>query len=284
MAEEAEALVGKFPGGAGGVPFNEVEGEEVFPGGEGLRGDEGGLTGKGGGLPDDKGALGAEAGGGEEGWPIQAGSLGGEVRGRPGIVGVLDIFAVGERDVSAGDGGLKGEDAVGPGFGIGETGELEHGDDVGFVFRAGLLHGRRVGEVVVAIGEGEAALEEVGCVVVGIVEPGSDPETEDVLGVVVGVVEGVDISPDRVAEGCGEIVRSRDGIDLGESGCERCEAVSLDGGLVHVGAVEVGNLFLIGVGRGVWSREGGGGGFPGVVDDAGDLLEGPIGEGVEDAE
>ena len=133
-----------------------------------------------------------------------------------------------------------------------------------------------VGEVVVAVGEFDAALEEVGGVVVGIVEAGSDPEAEDIGGVEVGDVEGVDVGAEGEAEGVGEFARGVDGGDGGEVGLEGGEAVGFDGGLVHVGVVEVGDLALVGAGGGV--------GFGCVVDDAGDLFEAAVGEDAEDAD
>ena len=64
-----------------------------------------------------------------------------------------------------------------------------------------------VGEVVVAVGEFDAALQEIRGVVVGVVEAGSDPEAEDVCGVEVGGVEGVDVGAEGEAEGVGEFAR-----------------------------------------------------------------------------
>ena len=42
---------------------------------------------------------------------------------------------------------------------------------------------------------------------VGVVEAGGDPEAEDVGGVEVGVVEGVDVGAEGEAEGVGELAR-----------------------------------------------------------------------------
>ena len=119
-----------------------------------------------------------------------------------------------------GDGGLESEDASGAGLGFGEAGEAEHGGDVGLVLGADVLHAVGVGEVVVAVGQLDAALKKVGGVVVGVVEAGGDPEAEDVGGVEVGVVEGVDIGAEGQAEGVGELARCVDGGDLGEVGLE----------------------------------------------------------------
>ncbi len=269
-AEEGEALVGEGLGEVGGAGFEEMEDEVVLPGGEGGGGDQGGFALEGGGLPDVEGFLGSEAGGAEVLGPVEAGGLGGEVGGEPEVVGVLDVFVVGERDVLGGDGVLEGEDAGGAGFGIGEAGEAEEVGDVGGVLGADLLHVRGVVEVVVAGGKDEATLHEVGGVVVGVVEAGSYPEAEEVGRVVVGHVEGIDVGAEGEAERAGEVTLVFDGGDAGEVGLEGGEAALLDGGLVHVGVVEVGDAAKVGVGSGI--------GLRGLGDDGGDLLVGAVGE------
>ena len=108
---------------------------------------------------------------------------------------------------------------------------------------------------------------------VGVVEAGGDPEAEEVGGVEVGVVEGVDVGAEGFAEGSGELARVVDGGDGGEVRLEGGEAVRFDGGLVHVGGVEVGDLALLGAGGGV--------GFGGFFDDGGDALVDDVGEGGE---
>ena len=122
---------------------------------------------------------------------------------------------------------------------------------MGLVLRADALHAVGVFEVVVAIGELAAALEEIGSVVVGVVEAGRDPEAEDVRGMEVGEVEGVDVGAEGEAEGLGEFALGVDGGDLGQMRLEGGHAVGFDGGLVHVGVIEVGDLALVGAGGGV---------------------------------
>jgi len=112
--------------------------------------------------------------------------------------------------------------------------------------------------------------------VVGVVEVGCDPEAEDVRGVEVGVVEGVDVGTEGEAEGVGELLWGVDRGDFGEVGLEGGETVGLDGGLVHVGVVEVGDLALVGAGSGV--------GFGGVLNDVGGAFEAEVGEDGEDTD
>ena len=50
------------------------------------------------------------------------GALAGKSAGCHGVIGVVDVFAVGEGDLGFGDGGFEGEDAGGAGVGIGDAG------------------------------------------------------------------------------------------------------------------------------------------------------------------
>jgi len=70
------------------------------------------LGGEGRGLPDDEGGLLFESRGAEELGQSRPGALV-RSRGMPGVVGFVDVFAVGERDVGFGDGSLEIEDAGG---------------------------------------------------------------------------------------------------------------------------------------------------------------------------
>ncbi len=251
-------------------------GEEIFPGVEGLGGDECGFASDSGGLPDDERILFLEASGAEELGPVEAGGFGGEIGWVPGVVGFVDVFAVGEGELLFGDGGLEGEDARGADVRIREAGETEHGADVILVLRPDDLHGAGVGEIVVAVGEFDAALKEVWGVMFGVVEAGGDPDAEEIGGMKVGVVEGVDVGADGEAKGVGEFARGPDGGDFVEVGLEGGEAVGFDCGLVHVGVVEVGDLALVGASGGV--------GFGRVFDNAGDLFETTVREDAEDAD
>ena len=111
---------------------------------------------------------------------------------------------------------------------------------------------------------------------VGVVEAGRDPEPEDIGGVEVGVVEGVDIGPQRQAEGVGKLMGVRDGGDLGETRKEGVESFGFDGALVHVGTIEGCDLGFIGAGGGLRLGR--------VLDDAGYPLIAGIRENGEDVE
>ena len=98
-----------------------MEGEEVFPGFDGLGLEEGGFAGECGGLPDDEGLLFVEACALEELGPVEAGGLGGEVGYGPDVVGFVDVFRFGEGELFLGDGVLEGVDACGASGGVGEA-------------------------------------------------------------------------------------------------------------------------------------------------------------------
>ncbi len=81
-----------------------------------------------------------------------------------------------------------------------KAGQLQHGRDVRLILGAHLLHVLVVGEVVLAVGKLQAALQQVGGVMIGIVEAGRDPQSEQVRGVEVGVVQGVDVGAQCLAQ------------------------------------------------------------------------------------
>ena len=92
----------------------------------------------------------------------------------------------------------------------------------------------------------------------------------------VGVVEGVDVGAQGLAEGMGQFALVVDGGDRFEMRVEGGEAMGFDGGFVHVGVVEVGDLALIGACGGV--------GFGGISRSCWRPLEAEVGEGAEDAD
>ncbi len=188
----------------------------------------------------------------------------------------MDVFAVGEGDVFLCYCCFERKDTDCAGAAFGKTCKAEHVCDVRLILCANLLHVRGGREIVITVGKLETTLKQVRGVAVGVVEAGRDPEAEDICGVEVGVVEGVDVGAEGEAEGVGGLVRGVDGSDGVEVRLQRWEAVGFDGGLVHVGVVEVGDLALVGARGGV--------GLGGVFDDAGGLLEAEVCECAEDAD
>ena len=80
---------------------------------------------------------------------------------RPGVVGFVDVFVLREADVFFRDGMLQLDDALGAGVRVRESRKLEHGGDVRLIFGADVAHAVAVGEVVFAVGQLQAALQQV---------------------------------------------------------------------------------------------------------------------------
>src|ERR1035437_5964346 len=108
LAEHCEALVGERLRQIVGVGHDEVVREIVLPDVAGDGCYEGGFGGEGGELP--------------------------------GVVRLLDVLAVSEREMTIGDGALELEDGGGAGISVVEAGEFEHGRDMGLVSRPDGLH------------------------------------------------------------------------------------------------------------------------------------------------
>ena len=87
---------------------------------------------------------------------------------------------------------------------------------------------------------------------VGVVEAGRDPEAEDIGGVKVGVVEGVDVGTKRQAEGVGELTRVRMAAISARCGRREWRPSDSMARFVHVGVVEGGDLCVRWSRRGPW--------------------------------
>ena len=136
-----------------------------------------------------------------------------------------------------GEGGLKGEDVFGVdgGLGGGFAGEGEHEGDVGDVLVADLLILVAGAGVVVALGETEAALADVGDLPGGVFEVERGRVAE----------EDVDAVALELAGEIGEAGLG-DAVDLVEQGLDGGEALLFDDSGVHAGGVVVADLLLVG--------------------------------------
>ena len=206
LAEESVALVGEGLGKNAGILFDHVVGEPVLPGVQRSGGHQSGLAGEGGGLPHDEAGLLAESSATEVHRPIKAGGLGGEVSLRPGVVRLVDVVVLRQAEVLFRDGMLQRDDALGASVGVGESRQLEHGGDVRLILSANVAHVRAVRKVIVAVGQLHSALHQVGGVVLGIVEAGSHPQSEQVRSVEVGVVQRVGIGAQGRAQRGGQVL------------------------------------------------------------------------------
>ena len=125
----------------------------------------------------------------------------------------------------------------------GDAGELQDGGDVRLIARPDLRHARRRVEVVVAVGHSQAALQQEGRIAAGVVEVLRDPEAEEVGGVEVRVVQDVDVGAQRALRARARAPgRRRSPRSRSSAGWSGCEALRLDGRLVHEGRVGVADL------------------------------------------
>ena len=108
-----------------GIGFDQMESEPILPGVERNRSDQGGLTLEGFGLPDHETALLVDAGGAKIFVPVQAGSFDRKVSLGPGVVGVVDVFVIGQTPMALGHGVLEFKDADRASVGVGESSQLE---------------------------------------------------------------------------------------------------------------------------------------------------------------
>ena len=253
-----------------------MERQPVLPRVQRGGGDQSRLPGKGGWLPDDKAGLLAEAGAAEVLRPVEAGGLHCEIGLLPGVIGFMDVFVLRQADVFFRDGMFQLDDALGARVRVRESRKLKHGRDVGLIFGADVAHAVAVGEVVFAVGQLQAALQQVGGIVVGIVEAGRDPQPEKIGGMKVGVVQGVDIGSQALTQGSRQFALVADGGNRFEVRAKRGEALGFDGGFVHVGVVEVGDFANVGTGRGI--------GFGRFFNQAGGTLVAQVREAGEDAD
>src|SRR5262249_28815715 len=113
------------------------------------------------GLPHDETTLLAQACAAEVFSPVKAGRLGGEVGLRPGVVGFVNVFAIGGGQMFFRNGVFQLQDAGSPLVGIGKSGELQHRRDVRLVLSANLFHVVALRQVVFTIGQLQPALQQV---------------------------------------------------------------------------------------------------------------------------
>jgi hypothetical protein len=123
-----------------------------------------------------------------------------------------------------------------------DPGEREHRADMGAVAGADLLHRARRIDVIVAIGQAEAPLQQVRRVAIRLIEVLRDPQAEQVLGIEVGRVQRIDVGPQAAADPGGErgpIGNCRHEV---QQAADRLEPLPLDRPFVHVAGVVIGHL------------------------------------------
>src|ERR1019366_8618578 len=114
--------------------------------------------------------------------------------------------------------------------------------DVGLILGANVAQRFAVGKVIFTIRQLQPTLQQIRCVVLRIIEARSDPQSKKIRGVKVRVIERVYVRSQAFTQGARQLALVTDGGHRFEGGAKGREALRLDGGLVHVGVVEVGNL------------------------------------------
>ena len=216
------------------------------------------------GLPGVKLCLILQAGRLEVRRPVEAWCLRGEVGHAPQVVRLVHVLAVEQAGVRPGDFRLQCDDGFRLGLRVGDAGLLQQRADIGQVLVACLDHVRIAGQVVVAAGQAETTLQQVGDVPRRIFQPLRDEQAEQILRVVVGGVDWVDIRAQAATQHAGQILARGDRVDPCQLGLERAQAVLLDRGGIHPGGVVVGDLARVAAGGGVTG--------PGVADRRGGIL------------
>ncbi len=270
-AVEGEMLVTESLGQDASIAVDGMESQIGLPGIDRLRRHQGRQPRDRARLPDDEVLLVGQARRLEIGVPVEARRLGGEVGAHPGIIGLVHVFAVDAAGVGLGHLRFQRHDGRRLRLGIGDAGQRQHVRNVRLVLGAQVGHlGRRV-EIIVAIGQAQSALQQVGHVVVGVFEALGDPYAENMVGIEVGGVERIDIGP----QGGAEIGRQRglirhagNGVELG---LERRQALGLDPRLVHVAGIVVADFLRIGTMRRAP--------LGGILDQVADLAAGLVGQG-----
>ena len=150
------------------------------------------------GVPDDEHRYVFQSGSVEEFRPIESPCLAEKFDSCPRNRR-MHILGFNARGMQSCHSSFESKDASGAGRGLGESGEAQHGFDVGAVQLAESCHLRRGGKVIVAVGKPEPALEQIRIGVSGVGEALCYPDAEQVASVEVCVVEGVDIGAEAGA-------------------------------------------------------------------------------------
>ncbi len=202
--------------------------EVVLPGRERPIGDERGDARHRRRLPRDDHRLSAEAGGVEEGVPVETRRIAREVGPRPLVVGVaIDRRGVARR-VRPGDGNLEREHRGCARFGAIEAGERQQAGDVLLVAPPPLDGAGLLAQIGAAVAEGQAALHQERGVVRLAVDAVGHRQAEHRRRRVGADVERIDVGAHGAAEQARQGEPVADAVDPGEQRRERRQARPLD--------------------------------------------------------
>ncbi len=172
------------------------------------------------------------------------------------VVALLDVAGFLAAQVGLGHAGLQVHHGRGALEDVRQARQLQHGGHMGGVLGADGGHALRGIQVVAALRQAQAALEEEGRVAVGLVQVLGHPEAEEVGRVVLGGVQHVHIGPQRRAQVVGQGLAVLDGADGAEGGLEGAEPLLVDGLFGHEAGVEVADLPQLGPRGGLGGRSG----------------------------
>ena len=99
-----------------------------------------------------------------------------------------------------------------------------------------------IGQIIFTIRKLQSTLQQIGRIVLRIVKSGRDPQPKQIRGVKVRVVERVYVGAQTLTQGTRQFPPVMDRSDRIQVRAKRREAFRLDGGLVHVGVVEICDL------------------------------------------
>ena len=150
----------------------------------------------------------------------------------------------GKRPVLLSDGLLERDDAAGALLRLGNPGAFQHGNHMRPVLLAKLAHAVAVLQVIFAVGQLQAALQQVCGVMIRIIEVRSGPQTQEVWAVIVGVIERVLVGPKALTKRAGQFALVVNVMNRGENRLQGLQAECFNGSLIHVGLIKVGNSLL----------------------------------------
>ena len=200
------------------------------------------------GLPDDERLGGAQTRAVEQRGPVDAGRFLVEVGTGPMIVGLGDIGRLGARPMHRRNLALEIVDARRSRCGVGHLSQREQVDEMRAIGRPYAVHLVAAFGVVVAIGQSQSALQQVGHLAGRVVQILREPEAEDAIGIEVGRVERVDVGAKVLADPSRQRPPIGNRRDVVERRVEWRDAALLDRRLVQVARVVVANLALVGSG------------------------------------
>ena len=229
-----------------GVGIDLVEGEPVFPGLQRLRRDQRREPGDRAGMICAEALLAGELRAGEKRVPIDAGRAPREVGACPHRRRIGEVFALSPGGVCACDRHFEIVDALRLGARVGGASQRQHLLDIGAILAANGRHRGIVREIIFALRQPQAALQDVGQHFARRGEALSDENSEQILGEEIGGVQRVDIGADLLAEHARKRASVGDRGETGEIGLDRRHAGGVDGRGVDEGVVEIGDARRVG--------------------------------------